>query len=1105
MKKLKIIVIMLLLISMAVSFSSVTVSAATISSGSTYSSLDGTSGRLVINSVDSFISGSSWNVTVSFTVNMVNSWLYTGGNEYYRFFIAEINGVTGPAMRIKDNTESWYSGTSHSFSYNLIFPVDPNNNVVSARFRVMDANSNTGDTATFDTGYGNTVILQPVQKATDLSLNVSSKTLYTDNTFTIVPMVSPSNTYNKAVNYSTSDASIASVSSGGIVNAMRAGNAVITVTTADGSNISRTVNVTVLQYVTGITVNDASPTLYTGNIFRLIPQVAPIDATDKTVSFASDNTAVATVNASGMITAVKAGTARVTVTALDRSTVKCTATVTVLQKAASVVINKSLTTLYTGMPYTLRCTVLPSDTTDKSVTYASSDTNVLTIDATGLVMAKKVGTAVITVTTADGSNVSDSVTFTVCQHVTDIVINDTPPILYTGDTFRLTATVLPDDASNKTLSYTSSDAAVASVDTDGLITALKAGNAAITIAATDGSWINKTVTVTVRQRAASLTIDNPIDILYNGQMHQLNCTVLPEDTTDKSVTYSSSDISVAAIDESGLITLAGRGRTTITVTTNDGSAISKSFELEVKQYVESITSDKKELTLYTGEKETLNITVLPENANNKELDFSSSDTSIAAVNANGKITAVKAGTAVITIAAKDGSGCFDTVNITVKQYAEKITVTQNEAELTVDDTYQITASVLPEDTTDKRLTYSSGDESILTVDENGLVTAHAPGKAKVTVTAADRGAVKTEVSFTLKRLMTDIVISENTPKEVYTGREITIRCEILPSDASEKTLIFVSSDESIAMVDKNGVIRGIAAGSVIVTVKSNDGTNIERQVAIDVRQSIIAISFEPDTIILNEDETFKITAVILPQNAYNTKLDYRSSNPSVVETEAGGIIRGVKKGTAVITAEATDGSGAQASFTVTVRRPVTSVKFKDETVNLITGESMKLSFFVSPNDASNKAVGFTSSDSSIVQVDDNGKITAIKESGGIITVFSIENPEIKDMCRVIVQPEITPVTPDKPITENIPTLPSENGIKPPKADNETADPPLVSDENDGKETGTEDTFIDRETVKWIVIVLGIVSLILLIIFRKQLLLPIFKDDDDDENEEKENK
>lgn len=1008
-----------LLISAVLFFSSINVHAANISSGNTFSSMDGTSGKLVINSIDSYIMGSSWSITVSYTINMVNSWLYTGGNEYYRFFIAQINGVTGPAARIKENTESWYSGTSHSFTYNVVIPVDPNNNIVSARFKVTDLAGNMNDVATFDTGTGNTVTLQPAQKATGLSLNISNTTLYTGQTQNITPTVTPSNTYNKTVSYSSSNNDVATVSPSGIITAIRAGSATITVTTKDGSNISRTIAVTVNQYVTGISVNNTSPSIYAGNTFQIDAVAAPSDATDKSLSYSSSNTAIATVNAGGLITAAKAGTATVTVTALDRSTVNTIVTVTVLQKAASLTIDNPIVILYTGETHQLNCSVLPDDTSDKSLIYTSSDTTVAAVSGTGLITAIKSGTTIITAETADGSDITKSMELTVKQYVTSFDVTPIDPVLYVGSDEQLNITALPADATDKTFSCTTSDETIASVNSTGLISAKKAGTANIIITAEDRNIISKMITVTVKQKAQSISIDNQPDEIYLKNSYQLNYTVLPADTTDKSVTYSSSNNEVATIDSSGLITPISKGRTTITVTANDGSAVSKSFEIEINQYVEYVTSAKNELTLYTNEYESLAINVLPADANNQELEFTSSDNMIANVNAYGKVTAVKAGTAVITITAKDGSNSFATVLVTVKQYAESINVSESQVELPIENTYQIVPAVFPNDSTDKRVTYTSSDENILTVDENGLVTALGLGKARIIITAIDRNTVSQEVNFTVKRLISDIVISEDTPSEVYTGQKISIVCDVQPSDASNQALEYTSSDENIAMIDENGNITGLKEGTATISVSSRDGTNIRIEISIHVRQIINSITFDTDTIQLNEGETYKVNPIVLPQNSYNTKLQYKSSNAFIVTVEPNGTIKAINKGIAIVTAEATDGSGVQAHFKVIVNKATNSIT-------------------------------------------------------------------------------ISPVKPNEPINGNTPSVTAN------KVDTSIGNY-ITQPEDSSDDTLSKKPFIDSETVKWIVFMLGIIGLLLLIIFRRQLLFPIFIDDDDDDEKEKKEK
>jgi len=732
---------------------------------------------------------------------MVNSWLYTGGSEYYRYFTPEINGVSGPATKIKENTEYWESGTTRTFLYNLRIPVDPDNNVVPARFKVTDANGNMKDVVTFDTGAGNTVSLKAVQKATGLSLSPSSISLYTGETETLVPSVSPSDTYDKSVSFSSSDSAVATVSTAGVVSAKKAGSAKITVTTNDKSNISKSVNVTVKQYVTSITVIDSSLALYTDYSYQISASCAPTDATDKSLSFYSSNNAVAKVNASGKVVALKAGTATITVTATDRSTVEKTLIVNVLQKAQSITINNSVSELYVGSSHQLSCSVLPIDTTDKSITFTSSNTSVLSVNTSGLITALKTGTATLTVKTTDGSSITKTMNLVVKQYVSTVSLNAASVSLNTGSTFQIVPSVSPADATNKTLSYSSNNSSSASVDSSRLITALKAGTAKITVTANDRGSIKATVDVMVLQKATSLTINTPTAVLYTNETSQLSCSVYPSDTTDKSLAFSSSDINIASISSAGQITAKKAGTVNITVKTKDGSNITKSFTLTVKQYVTSLSAEPKELIMFTGEKADLNITVMPEDANDKTMQYVSSNEDIITMSGSGKITAKKAGKAKITVTANDRGSIKATIDVTVLQKATSLTINAPPAVLYTNEISQLSCSVYPSDTTDKSLAFSSSDINIAIISSAGQITAKKAGTVDITVKTKDGSDIKKSFTLTVKQYVTSLSAK---PKELimFTGEKADLNIIVLPEDATDKSQRYISSDEAIITVSK---------------------------------------------------------------------------------------------------------------------------------------------------------------------------------------------------------------------------------------------------------------------------------------------------------------
>ncbi len=199
---------------------------------------------------------------------------------------------------------------------------------------------------------------------------------------------------------------------------------------------------------------------------------------------------------------------------------------------------------------------------------------------------------------------------------------------------------------------------------------------------------------------------------------------------------------------SGPPTAAGTYSFTVTAT-NDYGSDSKEFTLTIDQqgtiHVTSVSLDKASLELTEGETAQLTATVLPDNATNKNVTWSTSNASIATVDANGLVTAVSAGTATITVTTEDGTktaSCTVTVTVPVTG----VTLSQTQASLYYNrtpNTLTLTATVAPDNATNKDVTWTSSDSTVATVDQNGLVTALARGTAVITATTVDGGKTAT--------------------------------------------------------------------------------------------------------------------------------------------------------------------------------------------------------------------------------------------------------------------------------------------------------------------------------------------------------------------------
>ena len=326
-----------------------------------------------------------------------------------------------------------------------------------------------------------------------------------------------------------------------------------------------------------------------------------------------------------------------------------------------------------GDTVTLTATVTPADATDKSVTWSTSDAAVATVNANGVVTTKKAGKVTITATSNGDKTKFGSIEITVSAAtvpVTSVTVAGDAAMTVDGEQ-TLTATVAPANATDKTVTWKSSDATVATVDANGKVVAKKAGE--VTITATAGG-VSGTLKITVSDKAPTVIPVQSVTVtgkqeLVEGASTTLTATVAPADATDKTVTWKSSDESVATVDKDGVVTAKKAGTVTITAT---AGGVSGTLHITVTaKPVETVPVTSVEVTVEAGTTVSVGktlqatATVKPGNATNKKVTWKSSDESIATVDANGVITAKKAGKVVITATSTDGTDKSGSVEITV--------------------------------------------------------------------------------------------------------------------------------------------------------------------------------------------------------------------------------------------------------------------------------------------------------------------------------------------------------------------------------------------------------------------------------------------------------
>ena len=283
--------------------------------------------------------------------------------------------------------------------------------------------------------------------------------------------------------------------------------------------------------VSSVTISRPSAELVIGETVQITATVIPSDATDKNILWSSANPSVATVSNGGLVTAVAEGSTEITASAGGK---KASCKVTVSKKVvevSSVELSKTELSLAKGASETLIATVNPADATNKTIIWDSRDASVASVDGDGKVTALAGGTTVIT---AMASGKVASCTVTVSVPVESLSLDQTSVTLGENESITLTATVGPADATDKTVTWSSSNPAIATVE-DGKVTAIKEGSATITAKAGEKT---ATCQVTVKKSAIpveSISLDQTSLSLISGESERLTATVKPDNATDKTI------------------------------------------------------------------------------------------------------------------------------------------------------------------------------------------------------------------------------------------------------------------------------------------------------------------------------------------------------------------------------------------------------------------------------------------------------------------------------------------------------------------------------------------------------------------------------------------
>ena len=463
---------------------------------------------------------------------------------------------------------------------------------------------------------------------------------------------------------------------------------------------------------------------------------------------------------------------------------------------------------------TLNCGNIAAGTT-KTISY-TVDSSYLEFDSPYVVNKFKMNAATDSQETTLGNNDANIIFAPVA--VEGIALSTKSMSLTVGSTSQLSAVVYPSDAYNQKVHWITDSTDVVTVDENGNLNAVGKGTAIITAITDDGGFvaeceIKTVINVTGIQMTAETAKMNV------GETKTISYVIDPTTASNQNVIWKSSDVTVASVNASGQIFAHKSGVTTITVTTEEGG-YSDSCEVMVINAVRGITISDSSVLMYTGKTKQLTASVTPADADNQAVVWSSSDEDVAYVDSAGFVTAGSTGTATITVTSVDG-GYKATCAITVSKHVTGVYLSDSTVSLVPGLTHQLVATVVPLNAVNRNVMWVSTNEAVATVDENGIVTAHKSGNAIIICETVDGNYTQ----------MCEIIVSNSAAGYVLDSHDeyigingsVTLKGAFTPVDAVNQTVFWTTSDESIATVDETGTVKAKKAGSVVITVTTQDG------------------------------------------------------------------------------------------------------------------------------------------------------------------------------------------------------------------------------------------------------------------------------------------
>jgi len=387
------------------------------------------------------------------------------------------------------------------------------------------------------------------------------------------------------------------------------------------------------------------------------------------------------------------------------------------------------------------------------------------------------------------------------------------------------------------------------------------------------------------------------------------------------------------------------------------------------------------------------------------LGWSSSDDSVATVDANGRVRGISAGTAVITAFAGNATADCTIVVSTALYSVTDVTLDESSLAMQPGEQTTLVATVSPSGAPNG-IDWSSSDVHVATVDQNGKVTAVGNGTAKIKAASSADPTKYAECDVTVKVSVIGVVIQgleKNNSGQyvldlVSSGTQKLV-AQVMPDNVANKNINWSSSNGSAISVDTDGNVTALGTGTAVITAASDDDPTIYAECIVTViTKPVIDVTLDQPTLLIREGSYDTLVATVNPTDADNRTVRWYTSDDNIATVDQSGKVMGIGVGKVVVTVVSVSDPSKYAECEVEVWGPAVVV-LDPETMTLQIGNSYQLELMIINSEST---VTWESTDSDIVSVDQLGVITAKKGGTAVITVKLLSDPTVKDTCIVTV-------------------------------------------------------------------------------------------------------